>query len=622
MKKFIEILDFVNNNENSAFFYSPNIYKNSKSYVFGSPEKILEFEGKTTLFEFLDYVDSLLAEKKFFAIGLLPYETGYLLQGKKTEKKFKFNIDEMKLRFLFYNPENVKIVNSDEIDFGDTEKLINKTIGFYEKPHLNFSKNEYVKAIRKIKNHIAEGDCYQINFTTKLKFELDKKNLTAIFAKAVFNQSSAYSAFIHTKENLYLSFSPELFFETNFDSIKSKPMKGTVKRGISTDEDEIIKQKLLSDKKNLAENVMIVDLLRNDIGKISEINSVNVPRLFEVEKYETLFQLTSTVEGKLIKNKLGEIIKNLFPCGSITGAPKLKTMEIINELEKEPRGIYTGSIGLITDKKAVFNIAIRTVTFDKKTKKAELGLGSGVVWDSNPESEFEEVLLKGNFLLKETNYFELLETILYENGNYFLLDKHLERLKKSANYFMFKYNEKELIKTLQNYSLKLSVSEKYKVRLTLSKWGKINITEEKLEENFNSGKALLTLRGKLTDLKFAYHKTTCRPWQKKYVAAREKGFTETIFFDEKGNLLEGAVSNIFIVKENILYTPPATLPILPGCYRNLLIEKENAKEKNLTIDDLKNADEVFLCNSVRKKTYINEIFDETLNRIFVRKKLN
>ena len=218
---------------------------------------------------------------------------------------------------------------------------------------------------------------------------------------------------------------------------------------------------------------MIVDLLRNDLGKISKINSVTAKPIFEIEKYETVFQMTSTVKAVLQENSFKSIIRNIFPCGSITGAPKIRTMEIIKKLEKESRGIYTGTIGIIENKIFTFNVPIRTISIDKKQKRGELGIGSGIVWDSDPSQEYNEVELKSKFITGSQNYFELIETMLFENGKIFLLDYHLKRVKDSAEYFLFHFDEKMILDFISNAVNKLDAKKAYRIRFLLPKWGKI-----------------------------------------------------------------------------------------------------------------------------------------------------
>ena len=239
--------------------------------------------------------------------------------------------------------------------------------------------------------------------------------------------------------------------------------------------DSLIKYELENSEKNRAENVMIVDLIRNDLGRISEYGSVKVKNLFEVEKYESVYQMVSTIESKLRKDvKLSDVLKNIFPCGSITGAPKIRTMEIINELEKEKRGIYTGSIGLIRKNKITFNVPIQyTLSIDKKSGKGEIGLGSGIVWDSIADEEFEETKLKGKFLTEPIKSFEIIETMLVENKKVFLLDEHLDRMQKAAEFFLFAFDTSKIKNQVNSILGKLD-NEKYRLRISLNKWGILN----------------------------------------------------------------------------------------------------------------------------------------------------
>ena len=242
-------------------------------------------------------------------------------------------------------------------------------------------------------------------------------------------------------------------------------MKGTIKRGINLSDDLHHIKLLKRSAKDKAENVMIVDLLRNDIGKISKTGSVQPYNLFHIEKYESLFQMVSSVKAELKKDiSFGDIIKNLFPCGSVTGAPKIRTMEIINKLEQYTRGIYTGSAGIIGKKSSVFNVAIRTIKIEKETGKGEIGIGSGIVWDSIPEEEYKETLLKCNFLLKPLEYFEIIETMKAENNKITLLSAHIKRLKNAASYFLFRFDEVKIRKHIASLMDELDPVLVYRIR--------------------------------------------------------------------------------------------------------------------------------------------------------------
>ncbi len=606
-----EILKYVEENINSAFFYTPNIYHGGKSYFFKKPYEILKGKTKSEIEIILNQVDEISQDPNFIGFGMLPYEIGYYFQPKEIKKSY-FNKEA--LSFLFYKKEDVEIINSDELKFHDAEKYFKLTAGI-KNLKLDIAKNEYVEKIDKIKKYIAEGDTYQINFTTKAKFKFEGK-LTSLFLNGIFNQSAGYSVFINYGNNFILSFSPELFFKTDYKTIKSKPMKGTLKRKGNPFEDKKLGASLSYDEKNLAENVMIVDLMRNDIGRIAVINSVNVSNLYEVEKYETLYQLTSTVTGKLKENKLSEIFKNLFPSGSITGAPKIRSMQIIAELEKSPRNLYTGSIGIITNEKAVFNIPIRTISINKKTKNGKLGLGSGIVWDSDAEKEYEEVLLKGKFITAFHKYFELLETILFEEDKYFLLEYHLKRLKTSAEYFLFKFPEEEIRVELEKTKYNFNKNAKYKIRLLLNKWGNIKINYEVITSTIANVKILISKKKRCDDSKFLYHKTSYRPWDKELTKAKKYGFDEVLFINENNELLEGAITNLIIEKNSKLFTPPTDFEILNGCYRQYLLDQNLCKEKYLILQDLKTADKVYLCNSIKRKIIVNEIWDEETGSIY------
>jgi len=606
--KITEILKYIEENTNSAFFYTPNLYEEGKSYFFKKPYKILKGKTKPEVKRILDQVDELSHHPNLLGLVTIPYEIGYYFQPKEIKNSY---LGKTELKFLFYEKNNVEIIDSNDLSFENTEKYFQSTYNI-KNLELDITQSEYVKKISKIKDYIAKGDTYQINFTTNAKFEFDGK-IIPLFLNGIFNQSAGYSVLINYKNEFILSFSPELFFRTDYETIYSKPMKGTLKRKGNPDEDKKLANLLLHDEKNLAENVMIVDLMRNDIGKIAITDSVKVDMLYEVEKYETLYQLTSTVTGKLKENRLSDILENLFPSGSITGAPKIRSMKIIAELEKSPRNLYTGSIGLITSGNAIFNIPIRTVNINKLTKKGELGLGSGIVWDSDAENEYEEVLLKGKFISNPPQYFELLETILFENGEYYLLDYHLQRLKEAAEYFLFKLDQEKLITELRDLKKGFVNGKKYKARLLLNKWGNLNIECEEIIPITNSTKIILSNLNRCSIDKFLFHKTTFRPWDKQLRSAKKKGFDEVLFVNEKKELLEGAITNLIIEKDGKFFTPPINLGILNGCYRQFLLDNNKCEEKLLKVNDLKNADKIILSNSVRKEIFVSEIYDSSGN---------
>ena len=302
---------------------------------------------------------------------------------------------------------------------------------------------DYARAIQTIKDKIERGITYQANYTVRLYGEFEGDAL-AFFNQLQHAQQAGYTAYLQCGEQQILSVSPELFFHLKDGLLTTKPMKGTNRRGKSADEDVALANELYHSEKNRAENVMIVDLLRNDLGKIAVTDSVAVTKLFEVEQYPTVHQMTSTVQATL-RSELTviDVLKALFPCGSITGAPKISTMNVIADLEASPRDVYCGAIGFITpEQEAIFNVPIRTAVIERD--KLTYGVGGGITWDSTVSGEFDEVLAKAQILTTKQPQFDLLESLLVEDGVYFLLEHHLARLEKSAHYFQFPFDAEQI----------------------------------------------------------------------------------------------------------------------------------------------------------------------------------
>jgi para-aminobenzoate synthetase/4-amino-4-deoxychorismate lyase len=593
------------NNDNSAFFYTPAIYKDGYSYIFNNPAVIISAENQKELLNAFDLIEEQKRNGRT-GYGFLKYEAGYYLEEKFL--KYRKENNAGLLKFCFFDEKNTIKIKSDEIDF--TSGGFSKEYNIRE---LTYSKNkdEFVKDIQSIKHFIEEGDTYQVNYTMKCNFKVEG-NLLSLFKSLVFNQSAEYTAFINNGENIIISVSPELFFSIKGNEIVCKPMKGTIKRGINPGNDLFHYNTLQSEDKFHAENLMILDLLRNDLGKISKYNSVNVNKLYSVEKYESLFQLISEVRAGLKDNiSLKEIFKSIFPCGSVTGTPKIRTMEIINKLEKEDRGLYTGAVGLFLPDKTVFNVAIRTITIDKETRNGKAGIGSGITWDSDPVSEYNETLLKSKFLTDPDEYFEIFETMLIENGKVFLWDYHLQRLKQSADYFLFNYDEEKLNFDLQNLLSRTESGKKYRLKLTLNKWGGTNFTITDFPDITKPVKIIISNKKILSENRFQYFKTTNRKlYNDEYKHYSNNGFYDVIYFNEMDQLAEGAITNVFIKKDNIWYTPAIESGILAGVYRKYFIGKNrgNVIEKEISKDELFNADEVVLTNSLRGEIKVEKLF--------------
>ena len=485
--------------------------------------------------------------------------------------------------------------------FSEPQHMSLSSTGAYSltKWNSSVSMDEYRESIMSIKQSIENGDTYQTNYTIRLNSQFHGDDI-ALFQKLKKAQASNYCAYIDTGEHSILSASPELFFHLEGDQVTTRPMKGTIERGKSFAEDEANASWLYQSEKNRAENVMIVDLLRNDLGILAEPGTVHVPKLFEIEQYPTVHQMTSTIEAKISENiQLVDIFKALFPCGSITGAPKISTIEIISNLEKSPREVYCGAIGYITpNQEAIFNVPIRTVVVDQKTGKATYGVGGGITWDSTTEGEYHEVLAKASLLEEDTPDFQLLESLLLQDGEYFLLEEHLTRLKNSAKYFGISVDVENAKKTLHDLARKNSLGAS-KIRLLLDKNGELTIESQPITQLETP--LMVTLADEPLDKNnpFLYHKTTNRViyshFQKKY-----SHVFDVLLWNEDEELTEFTNGNIVLDIDGILWTPPINSGLLAGTYRERLIKEETIHEKVLTITDLRKSKKVWFINSVRK----------------------
>lgn len=462
----------------------------------------------------------------------------------------------------------------------------------------SLNENAYCQAVEQIREHIAAGDTYQVNFTLRQRAQFAGDDL-ALYHQLCRNQRADYCAYLNLGRYRILSLSPELFFHWQHGQITTKPMKGTRPRGRYTAEDHDYAAQLQSSPKERAENLMIVDLLRNDLGRIAELGSVQTPQLFAVERYETVLQMTSTVTARPVPpTGFVEIWQALFPCGSVTGAPKIRTMEIIHALEDSPRQIYTGALGFLSPgPEAVFNVAIRTLLLDTQTGRIELGLGSGITYDSSPAAEYKECLLKGNFIHQARPDFSLFETLRYENtAGYFLLNRHLARLVDSADYFGFKFDESAAAATLQEAAEKMTGGT-FKLRLQLERDGAMHVWSQPLTERKIARVALARAPVDSRDV-FLFHKTTHREIYTTRRASRPE-VDDVLLINEKGELTESTIANLAVRLEGKDYTPPVACGLLAGTLRAELLAQNRLSERVLYPEDLKKAEAIFLLNAVR-----------------------
>lgn len=456
---------------------------------------------------------------------------------------------------------------------------------------------EYRAAIARIKQYIREGDTYQVNYTFRLRGTA-VNNTWKLFLAMIAAQGRTLGAFIQGADWCVSSASHELFFRLDGEELTSRPMKGTVTRGLTQGEDLARAEWLRHSAKNRAENIMIVDMIRNDMGRIAQTGSVKAANLFEIEKYPTLWQMTSTVSCRT-RAGLGDIFQALFPCASITGAPKRRTMEIIREVEATPRGLYTGAIGYISpNRRAQFNVAIRTVTLNHRNGIMEYGTGGGVVWDSEPEDELAECLAKARIVTRPAPEFSLIETLLWTpDAGCFLLEEHLQRLRDSAAYFDFNLDEPDLRRRIAECAAGLPPVA-HRLRVLLHRNGGIHMEATPLSTR--SGDYLVILAAtpvKSTD-PFLYHKTTRRHIYKSALATAP-GYDDVLLWNERGELTESCIANLVVELEGNLYTPPVICGLLAGVYRETLLRVGRISERVIRTDELPACSRIFLVNSLR-----------------------
>ena len=458
------------------------------------------------------------------------------------------------------------------------------------------SAERYQDVFRQLQELIRNGDTYQVNFTYRLRTRLSSDPF-ALFLQLAAAHRPPFGAYVDIDDWALCSASPELFFHRTGETIESKPMKGTASRGLWFEQDIEHARRLRESDKERAENVMIVDMVRNDLGRIARPGTVRATNLFDVERYPTLLQLTSRVTAETSAS-LTEMMAALFPAVSITGAPKARTMEIISNLECSPRRIYTGSIGFVEPGgRAQFNVAIRTLLFDKATGDAEYGVGGGIVADSSCDEEWEESRIKARVLTTLPPSFDLLETMLWKpDTGYVLLARHMKRLRQSAEYFGYELDVVDAGRRLELFASELSGPQR--VRMLVSRLGAVNLTAT--PQDIDEGFPALALADSPIDSAnpFLYHKTTNRQVYEDAVKARP-GFSDVLLFNERNEVTESTIANLVIEIGGELMTPPVACGLLPGTLRAQLLEDRKASERAVTVVQLREAGACYLFNSVR-----------------------
>lgn len=570
----------------------------SPSLLFTEPRDIVSAETPDEVGPAIERIEAAVANG-LHAAGFFSYELGYVMEpkisGLMPEKRgmplLWFGLYEAPRQMT--GPGVLEWLNettrSSSHEFSDVE--------------LAWTRKDYEARFNKALELIRAGDIYQINLTFKARFKLLGSPLT-FYRDLRAKQPVAYGAVVDTGYATVLSASPELFIAQEGRAIHTRPMKGTAARRGAIDADALQRRQLASDAKQRAENLMIVDLMRNDLGRIAEIGSVRVDDLFTVETFKTLHQMTSGVTATLRADMgLKELLAGIYPPGSITGAPKIRAMELIADLETEARGVYCGAIGHISpEARSQFNVAIRTPVI-MRGGEGEMGIGSGIVYDSKGGSEYEECLLKMKFLTDPPKPFELIETMLHEPAKgLWLEERHFERLRSSAAYFAFQFDEQRIREAIAG-TLDQRRDQRLRVRLTIAEDGTPCVGVTELE----AGSTTAVMRYVVSPTRlnsanpFLYHKTTRREvydseWRKYH---EEVGADEVIYLNQDGALAEGSRTTIFVEKDGVLVTPPSEVGLLPGTLRAELLASGQAIEGRLCLEDMERAKSCYLGNSVR-----------------------
>ncbi|WP_338112499.1 aminodeoxychorismate synthase component I [Sphingomicrobium nitratireducens] len=561
----------------------------TKALLFEAPHEVVIAERIEEVLPALEAVRAGLAAGHH-AAGYLAYEAGYALDP-ALEEHARLPDGPLVWFGLFDAPKRIDVAT---LPCGEARVT---------EPRPCISRADYLAAAQEVREALFAGDYYQANLTFGCDLMAGGDALS-LYALVRERAAAPWGGVISTGERDLISFSPEQFFYLENNCLEAKPMKGTAPRGDTPEVDKALKSALSSDEKQRAENLMIVDLLRNDLARVAEAGSVEVPDLFAVETYPTVHQMVSRVGARLAPGlDAVDVLKTIFPCGSVTGAPKIAAMQALRRLEPEARGAYTGSMGWIAPPDAngsagdaAFNVMIRTLERVAGKPQARLGLGSGLVVDSIPRDEWAECRLKGEFVAKAAADFDLIETMRYDpTEGIVALEAHLARMKQAAADLGFDYDRHDARNELQAATFgKRDVSL---VRLLLSKTGSMAIEvrrldEQQLEEPVPVSIAPLPVDP--GDFRLRY-KTTDRAF---YDEAREaNGSVDTIFERPDGLLTEGTISNLFVEKDGTLVTPRAESGLVPGVLRAGLLAEGKAVEGDIRREDLEGG--FFIGSSVR-----------------------
>ncbi|MGE0449411.1 MAG: aminodeoxychorismate synthase component I [Vicinamibacterales bacterium] len=544
---------------------------------------VIRAEAVSDIRPALAEVERLTRDRGLHAIGFLTYEAGaaFGLTAHAPPPGIPL------LWFGLYETSSSRVVGAPQSQGGYTLGTSRPTL----------ERDAFRRRFERIKQHLSAGDSYQVNLTLRVEaaFEGDPFDL---FADLVEAQQGTYSCFLDIGDLAICSASPELFFAIRNDQVLARPMKGTTRRGLTIEEDRELSDRLRQSNKDRAENVMVVDMVRNDLGRVADVGSIRVPELFSIERYPGVWQMTSLVTARTLAS-LDRLVAALHPSASITGAPKVRTMEILRDLEDGPRGIYTGAIGRISPSgDAHFNVAIRTAIVDRLRGRVEFGVGSGIVWDSEADAEYDECLLKAAVLGRRPVRFDLLETLRWQpDGGYLLLEEHLARLQGSAEYFGIALDAASVRRALDQAVAAETAAQR--VRLLVSRDGAART--EKRPHRSTPGPLRVKLAASPIDAAnvWLYHKTTHRSL---YDAARAAmpGCDEVLLWNVEGQLTEATTANLVLEIDGARVTPPVRCGLLPGTCRAAMIASGAIREAVLTREDLNRATGLWLINAVHE----------------------
>jgi len=577
-------------------FFEDRINSDLGTRAFGKPFAMIEAWHLPEVSDALAKV-ARFQEKGAFLAGYIAYEAGAAFEPKLAAVAPAASKHLPLLRFFAYEDAMMLSPQMADRHIADTCAQGHQI----SLPEADWSFDEYTPRMARVLEYIRRGDIYQANLTFPLTGNLQGEPLS-LYAALRSAQPVGFGAYLQMSDATVLSLSPELMIRRSGDRLITRPMKGTSPRGSCVAEDQVRRRSLRKDPKERAENLMIVDLLRNDLSRVCRPGTVDVRNLFEVETYPTLHTMTSTVVGELEgERSSADILAALFPCGSVTGAPKIRAQQIIQELEDCPRGIYTGAIGYLEPSGDFsFSVAIRTLTITQDGRYV-YPVGGGIVSDSSVTREYEEALLKGRIISDEAQPFDLIETIGWSDDRGFtLLGRHLERLESSAAYFGRPYDRARILHALEEATSPQEATN-LRLRLLLATNGQVSIRAAPLETALPTPLPFVFAEERVDAADpYLRHKTTRRTkFDRALAAAKKDGAMEALFENQYGEMTEGAWTSLFVERGGKLLTPPLSSGLLPGTLRADLLAGGRAREAVLTREDIASADTVYLGNSVR-----------------------